>query len=63
MKQKLGRGPAALTGSAVLATPLAAADDETGAAVRIEQLRHERAGLDSEGVSVRWGAREAPMLQ
>jgi hypothetical protein len=48
MKQKLGRGLAALTGTAVLATPQAAADDDTGAAVRIEQLRHERAVLDSE---------------
>lgn len=33
---------------AVLATPAAAANDHTGAAVRIEQTRYERAILDFE---------------
>jgi hypothetical protein len=37
-----------LAATAVLATPAAAADDQTGAAVRIEQTRHERAILDFE---------------
>jgi hypothetical protein len=49
-KQKLGRGLAALTasGPAVLATNEAAAADETGAAMRLEQTRYERAILDFE---------------
>jgi hypothetical protein len=47
---KLGRGLAALTasGPAVLATNEAAAADETGAAMRLEQLRFERATIDFE---------------
>jgi hypothetical protein len=47
---KLGRGLAALTasGPAILATKEAAAADETGAAMRLEQTRYERAILDSE---------------
>jgi hypothetical protein len=47
---KLGRGLAALTasGPAILATSEAAAADETGAAMRIEQTRYERAILDYE---------------
>jgi hypothetical protein len=49
-KPKLGRGLAALTasGPAVLATKEAAAADETGAAMRLEQTRYERAILDFE---------------
>jgi hypothetical protein len=49
-KPKLGRGLAALTasGPAVLATPEVAAADETGAAMRLEQTRYERAILDFE---------------
>jgi hypothetical protein len=47
---KLGRGLAALTasGPAVLATKEAAASDETGAAMRLEQTRYERTILDFE---------------
>jgi hypothetical protein len=47
---KLGRGLAALTasGTAVLATKEAAAADEVGAAMRLEQTRYERAILDFE---------------
>jgi hypothetical protein len=47
-KPKLGRGLAALTGTAVLATTEAAADDQTGAAMRIEQTRYEQQILDFE---------------
>ena len=49
-KPKLGKGLAALTasGHAVLSTNEAAAADETGAAMRIEQTRYERAILDFE---------------
>jgi hypothetical protein len=49
-KQKLGRGLAALTasGPAVLSTTEAAAADETGAAMRLEQVRYEREVLDYE---------------
>ncbi len=49
-KQKLGKGLAALTasGPAILSTEEAAAADETGAAMRIEQTRYERAILDFE---------------
>jgi hypothetical protein len=49
-KQKLGRGLASLTASspAILATNEAAAADETGAAMRLEQTRYERAILDFE---------------
>jgi hypothetical protein len=47
---KLGRGLAALTasGPAILATKEAAAADEVGAAMRLEQTRYERAILDFE---------------
>jgi hypothetical protein len=48
VKSKLGRGLAALTGTAVLATPEASANDETGSAMRLEQHRYERAILDFE---------------
>jgi hypothetical protein len=49
-KQSLGKGLAALTasGAAILSTKEVAAADETGAAMRIEQLRYERAILDFE---------------
>ena len=51
VKQNLGKGLAALTasGPAILSTKEAAAADETGAAMRLEQLRYERAILDFEG--------------
>jgi hypothetical protein len=47
---KLGRGLAALTasGPAILSTNEAAAADETGAAMRLEQTRYERQVLDFE---------------
>ncbi len=49
-KPKLGRGLAALAGggTAILSTKDAAADDGTGAALFVEQQRHERAALDFE---------------
>jgi hypothetical protein len=49
-KPKLGRGLAALTasGPAILATKEAAAADEVGAAMRLEQIRFERATIDFE---------------
>jgi len=47
-KPKLGKGLAALTGTAILATAQAAADDQTAAACRIEETRYERAILDFE---------------
>ena len=42
-KPKLGKGLAALTGTAILATAQSAADDQTAAACRIEETRYERA--------------------
>ena len=48
-KQKLGNGLAALTAApAILATKEASTAGETGAAMRIEQTRYERAVLDFE---------------
>jgi hypothetical protein len=47
------RSLAALTRTAILATAKAAADDESGAAVRIEETRYERAILDFEARGVR----------
>ncbi|MGQ0445938.1 MAG: hypothetical protein ACT4O2_12640 [Beijerinckiaceae bacterium] len=49
-KPKLGKGLAALTANAPakLSTTEAAAADETGAPMRIEQTRYERAILDFE---------------
>ncbi|TPV99022.1 MAG: hypothetical protein USCAAHI_01536 [Beijerinckiaceae bacterium] len=48
--RKLGRGLATLAGSipAVHSAQSALDDDQTGAAVRIEQIRYERAILDFE---------------
>jgi hypothetical protein len=49
MKPKLGKALAALTAiPATLSTTESAAHDETGAAIRLEQSRHERAILDFE---------------
>ena len=49
-KQRLGKTLTTIGGTIkpVLATPEAAADDQTGAAVRIEQTRYERQILDFE---------------
>ena len=45
---KLGKGLAALTGTAVLATPQSAQDDATNAAMHVEESRYERSILDFE---------------